>query len=522
MTSRSFRARALLSRSEARACDATLIAAGVPGIVLMENAGRAATDLLAREMNAHLARPLVVGGVGQNGGDAWVIARQLLTRGIASDVILVGDASRVAGDAAIALTALRALGCDPLVLGADADLASLAPLLARASLVVDGLFGTGLDRPLTGLAHAVITELDRVDVPRVALDLPSGICADTGRVLGAALRADLTLTFHAHKRGLHLADGLRLAGRVLVADIGTPPPRSADAWLVGERELAITSSERATDAHKGTAGHVLVIAGSPGKTGAALLSGLGAIRAGAGLVTLAARGAARAALDAKVIELMTREVPEALEAGVGVVMSDASRATSAVLGPGLGLDEGARAFVRRLAIELPVPTVLDADALRTIAEDGSLASLSRAASSRVLTPHPAEAAALLGVTTEAVQSDRFAAASRLASASRQCVVLKGARTIVAGPDGSIVVCDRGTPALGVAGTGDVLAGVIAGFLAGTRSATAQTTFDHAWRGVVAHALAGERAAAGRDRGLLASEVAEAVSFVVAASLTRER
>lgn len=503
--------RPLLSRSEAREADRVLIAAGMPGIVLMENAGRAATDLIVREMSPHLARPLIVGGLGQNGGDAWVIARQLHARGVGSDVILVGDPAKVAGDAAIALASLRAVGIAPTVVDRAEALDSFRD---RASLVIDGIFGTGLDRPIEGVVRGVIERLDAWPLPRVALDLPSGVCADTGRVLGAALRADRTITFHAHKRGLHHAPGVSLAGRVLVADIGAPSPTLAAASLVGDAELAAHTRGRAIDAHKGTGGHVLVIAGSPGKTGAALLSGLGAIRAGAGLVTLAARGAARAALDAKVIELMTREVPEALEAGVGVVLADASRCASAVLGPGLGLDDGARAFLRRLVIELPVPTVLDADALRGIADDGSLASLSRAAAPRVLTPHPAEAAALLGVTTEVVQSDRFAAARKLAATSRQCVVLKGARTIVASPEGGVVVCDRGTPALGVAGTGDVLAGVIAGLLAESRRSDASATFSHAWRGVVAHAIAGERAAAGRDRGLFASEVAEAVSFVL--------
>jgi NAD(P)H-hydrate epimerase len=507
--------RPLLSRASARAADNALIAAGVPGIVLMENAGRAATDVILREMSAHLARPLIVGGVGQNGGDAWVLARQLLTRGVTSDVILVGEPAKVTGDAAIALASLRALGVSPLTIERVEQLDAFRD---RASLVIDGLFGTGLDRPLEGLVHDVIERLDTWAIPRVALDLPSGVCADTGRVLGAALCADLTITFHAHKRGLHHAPGVRLAGRVFVADIGAPAPKDSQAWLVGAAELAAHTRRRALDAHKGTGGHVLVIAGSPGKTGAALLAGLGAMRAGAGLVTLAARGAARAALDAKVIELMTREVPEALEAGVGTVLADAARCASAVLGPGLGLDDATRAFVRRLILELPIPTVLDADALRTIAEQGSLDTLARCAAPRVLTPHPAEAAALLGTTTEIIQSDRFAAAQRLASVSRQCVVLKGARTIVARADGTFVVCDRGTPALGVAGTGDVLSGVIGGLLAETRGATPSTAFEPAWRGVVAHAIAGERAANGRDRGLLASEVAEAVSFVTADSL----
>lgn len=512
--------RPLLSRSESKAADRALMDAGVPGIVLMENAGRAATDEIVRAFPSALDRVIVVGGTGQNGGDAWVVARHLLVRGHRPHVVLVGDASRVAGDAAQALAALRALDLSPSTVRVTAEMERLTELRERASLIVDGLFGTGLDRPLEGLVRDVVGELERWPVPRVALDLPSGVCADTGRVLGVALRADRTITFHAPKRGLHHAPGLGLAGEVVVADIGAPAPATAAAALVGERELALTTAPRAIDAHKGTGGHVLVIAGSPGKTGAALLSGLGAIRAGAGLVTLAARGTARAALDAKVIELMTREVPEALEAGVAAVLSDASRAASAVLGPGLGLDEGARAFVRRLVLELPIPTVIDADGLRAL-DDVALAALQKAAGPRVLTPHPAEAAAMLGTTTEIVQADRFSAAARLASITRQIVVLKGARSLVA-MHGRVVVCDHGTPALGVAGTGDVLAGVVAALLADARARDPEEAFSSAWRGVVAHALAGEHAARGRDRGVFASEVAESVSFVLAAAMTRRR
>ncbi|MBX7193958.1 MAG: NAD(P)H-hydrate epimerase, partial [Sandaracinaceae bacterium] len=330
--------RALLTRTEARLADRTLIEGGVPGIVLMENAGRAATDIVIARCKDALPHAVVVGGVGQNGGDAWVVARHLVARGIAPHVLLVGDPSRVAGDGALALAALRAVGIEPEILRRPDDLARLGTHRAQATLIVDGLFGTGLDRPIEGLVREAITELDGWPCPRVALDLPSGVCADSGQVLGVALRADLTITFHAPKRGLHAPPGVKLAGEVVVADIGVPRPSSARASLVGETELRAHTSPRAIDAHKGTGGHVLVIAGSPGKTGAALLAGLGALRAGAGLVTLAARGAARAALDAKVTELMTREVPEALEAGVGAVLADASRSAAAVLGPGLGLD----------------------------------------------------------------------------------------------------------------------------------------------------------------------------------------
>jgi NAD(P)H-hydrate epimerase len=503
----------LLRRDEARARDREAISAGVPGIVLMENAGRGATDALVRELGAHLEAPLVVGGTGQNGGDAWVVARHLAARGVRCRAVLVGDPGRVAGDAAIALRALEAVALRPEVVSDATRLGALDAALASATLVVDGLFGTGLDRPLEGLARAVVERLVASRLPCLALDLPSGVCADTGAILGAAVRADVTVTFDALKRGLHQFPGAAHAGRVLVADIGIAGPRAAEAWLVGADALARERARRPEDAHKGVAGRVLVVGGSPGRTGAALLAGLGAVRGGAGLVTLAARGAARAALDAKVVELMTREVPEALEAGVAAVLADAGRTDAAVLGPGLGEDEAARRFARRLAVELPVPTVLDADALNAFSSDegAALANLARAVAPRVLTPHPAEAARLLGSDVQSVQRDRYDAARKLASVTGHTVVLKGARTVIAGEQ--LFVCAAGTPALGVAGTGDVLAGVIAAQLV-EAARRRKGAFWAAWTGALAHALAGERAAAGRDRGLLAHEVAEAVSFVL--------
>ncbi len=263
---------------------------------------------------------------------------------------------------------------------------------------------------------------------------------------------------------------------------------------------------RAADAHKGSAGRVLVLAGSPGKTGAALLAGLSAIRCGAGLVTLAARGAARAALDAKVVELMTTEIPEALEAGVSCALREASARDAAVLGPGVGTEGLAHTFLTRVALELEVPTVLDADALTAFAS--APGALVGCRGPRVLTPHPGEAAAMLGQDTSAIQADRYGAATRLAGLAGHVVVLKGARTVIAAPDGRMAVCVEGTPALATGGTGDVLAGIIAAHL------VHWDPFQAACQGVLLHALAGVLAARG-DRGLLAHEVADALPSVLA-------
>jgi NAD(P)H-hydrate epimerase len=491
----------LLSREESRAIDGAAIAAGVSSLLLMENAGRGATDVLCAKAPDRVARPLVVGGLGQNGGDAWVVARQLLVRGIRADVLVVGDPAKIAGDARTTFDAMRGVGLDARAIDAASALDT-----SRATVLVDGVFGTGLDRPVDGLRAEILRALASSGVPSFALDLPSGLDADTGQPLGAVLPAFATATFAAHKRGLHQHPGVDLAGDVSLVHIGVPAPASGRASLLERGDLARLLPRRARDAHKGTAGHVLVLAGSPGRTGAALLAGLGAVRAGAGLVTLAPRGAVRAALDAKVIELMTSEIPDALEAGVTAALREAEDKAAAALGPGVGLDATARSYLARVAVELPIPTVLDADALSALAADPTVLRTSRAA--RVLTPHPGEAARLLGTTSGEVQASRYRSAESLAARTGHVVVLKGARTIVASPDGRLAVCPHGTPALGVAGTGDVLSGCAASMLASVGD-----PFDAACAAVLLHALAGE-AAACADRGLLAREVADAIPRVL--------
>jgi hydroxyethylthiazole kinase-like uncharacterized protein yjeF len=497
---------ALLSRDAVRALDRDAIERlGLPGLLLMENAGRGAFDAIMQVFPGALAHVVVVGGPGQNGGDGWVVARHLANAGLCPHAFLLGDARRVGGDALVQLRAMQALGIVLRELPGD-DLAPLVAALSSATLVVDALFGTGLDRPLLGSYAAAVELIDACGAKVVALDLPSGVDADRGSVLGAAVRADLCVTFAAHKRGLHQHPGAALAGELRVVSIGVPVPFDAPVGLIEASDVASWVAPRSLDAHKGSAGHVLVIAGAPGHTGAALLAGMGALRAGAGLVTLAARGDARAALDAKVVELMTAALPLDAEAALEVALTLAQDKRSAVLGPGLGLDPATRTLARQLALTLPLPTVLDADALTALGADCGL--LRSAAGPRVLTPHPGEAARLLDSTSAEVQADRYAAAQKLAERTGCVVVLKGARSIVAEPSGRMRVCPAGTPAMAVAGTGDVLSGVIAALLA------VADPFDAAAAGTYLHALAGEQAAQG-DRGLLASELAAALPRALA-------
>lgn len=491
----------LLQRLEVRALDrAAIDALGVPGVVLMENAGAHAAALLLARFPQHLERVVVLGGTGQNGGDAWVVARHLLCQGVRPRCGLIGDRGKVSGDARVNLQALEALGVTVQVALTPHE---LLDLMRDATLLVDGLFGTGLDRPLAGVARECVELMNQTTARVVALDLPSGIDADSGQVLGAAVRAAMTVTFAAHKFGLHQFPGAAHAGVVECAGIGVPVARGAQG-LIEAADVAELLPVRAADTHKGTHGHVLVIAGSPGKTGAAALCALGAARAGAGLVTIASDAETRRALDPKVLEIMTAALAPTDPLASALALCD--RKQAAVIGPGLGVSAPSLAFARALACQLPVPCVVDADALTALAEDPTV--LKTAPAPRVLTPHPGEAARMLGVTTSEIQAQRVEAARTLAARTGQVVVLKGARSVVAAPSGALRISTRGTPALGTGGTGDVLAGVIAALC------VELSVFDAAQCGVELHARAGELAAL-QDRGLLASEVAHAIPRALA-------
>ena len=494
----------LFTREESRDVDrAAMDELGIVSLVLMENAGRGGTVAICEVFGDCLGRVVLVGGPGQNGGDAWVIARRLTLLGHRPLAVLVGDASRLRGDAQANWVLLSKLGVETLEVSPE-HAASIGEHLKDATLVVDGLFGTGLDRAITGGYADTIAAMDRAAAPLVALDLPSGLDADTGAIFGIAPHAALTVTFAGHKRGLHQFPGVEHAGEVRVADIGIPSRSSPAASLWTRDDLGALIAPRAGDAHKGTNGHLLVIGGAPGKTGAAVLAGRAAFRAGAGLVTIGARADARAALEEKVIELMTTALPDEADQAAVLALCEGKRAV--VLGPGMGLDELGGTWARAVALHAPVPTVIDADGLTHIAENG-LSSLRGAAAPRILTPHPGEAARLLGASTADVQANRYAAAEALAKKSGQVVILKGARSVIAGAD-ELRVCAEGTPALGVAGTGDVLSGVV-GALGMTLAPT-----DAAIAAALLHALAGVEASVG-DRGLIASEVADAVPVVLA-------
>jgi ADP-dependent NAD(P)H-hydrate dehydratase / NAD(P)H-hydrate epimerase len=493
----------ILSREQMRAYDARAIeVCSVPGLVLMENAGRGAADVAA-ELGGH-GPVVIVCGTGNNGGDGFVVARHLLARGIYAHALLLGRAADVRGDARAMLGALVGLGGDVTEVEED-DTAALEEALEVATLVVDAMFGTGLSRPLEGRWLAAVAAINAAECPCVALDIPSGIDAVSGAVLGAAVRADVTVTFAHPKSGLVQGAGVVHSGDVVtvglgIADAGILEEVGAEARFIDPAEVKAALGERAVDTHKYTAGSVLVVAGSAGKTGAALLAARAVLRGGGGLATIATWPEALAAMHAQP-EIMT----VALDADdpQGSLAQALERRAAVAIGPGLGLDARARAIVEEVVLGWAGPVVVDADALGHFA--GRAEALREAKGPRVLTPHAGELARLLGSDSRRIEAHRFAAARRAAEVTRATVVLKGPRTIVATAD-RLDVCGEGNAVLGTGGTGDVLAGLTAALLC------RQAPHEAACGAVLLHARAADRwrVRVGADRGLLAGELADAI------------
>lgn len=517
----------LMGAAAMRALDRhTIETLGVPGALLMESAGRAVAEVALAERAATGGGVLVVCGAGNNGGDGLVAARHLALVGAPVRVALVADAKRLSPDAAANLARARAVGV---------PIETRGVRVGAARVIVDALFGTGLGRAVTGPAATAIRRIRaaRSTARVIAVDLPSGLDADTGTALGAVVQADVTVTIALPKLGLVLEPGRSLAGRIVVARIGIAdqaPGVRPDAELWSDAGAAARLPARPADGHKGRFGHLLVIAGARGTTGAAALAAEAAVRAGAGLVTIACPAGVNEILEVKCTEAMTAPVPDGAEGGfvataLAPLLALAEARDVVALGPGIGRSDETRKLVRELVPRIARPLVIDADGLFPFAavrggRGGSLAALKARGAATILTPHPGEAARLLGTSAADVNRDRVGTARRLAGLSGAVVVLKGAATVVAAPEGRVVVNPTGGPVLGTGGTGDVLTGVIAALLAqglsgaeggraGRRTDDRRAlAFECAALGVWLHGRAGDRLASRcGSAGVLAGEVA---------------
>jgi len=480
---------------------------GIPAMVLMETAGRAVADAAVRMLGAQRGHVMVVCGPGNNGGDGFVAARVLLDRDRDAVVYLAAERSAVRGDAGSYLAIFERAGGVVRSIATPAELIALAGRATGAALVIDALFGVGLARPIEGHLAEVVAMMGRA--PRVlAVDIPSGLDADTGRVLGAAVIAQRTVTMAACKVALVSAPGFARCGELEVADIGIPRSvlREAHlrAGLVEAADVAAWMPRATVLDHKGRRGHVLVIGGSPGMRGAGRLAAVAALRAGAGLCTLAADGE----LDAP-DSVMTRSL--ARDGALGSLITGKA---AIVIGPGIGNSAAAAARVREV-LASGVPAVLDADALNAMAADpGEIAS---AVGPIVVTPHPGEAQRLLGTTVAEIEADRLAAARALAVRLRAVVVLKGARTVVCDGRQEDQYCSinpTGGPALATGGSGDVLAGTVGALLAQGLSA-----LDAARAAVYLHGAAGDALTAIHgERGVVSTDLPAAIAAATAALL----
>lgn len=457
----------------------------IPGGKLMRRAGEAAFDLL-RTRWPRARRIVVICGPGNNGGDGYVVARLARETGMAVNVLSLSTAEKMPGDAAAARKKCKSAGVS---IGNFQT-----SLLAGHDVIVDALFGIGLERAVEGEWRAAIESMNASRVPVLAVDVPSGLHADTGRVMGAAVRASATMSFIGLKAGLFTGVGREHGGEIFFNDLEIPPDIYAKVPVLTQR-LTETSlngliPKRRRDMHKGDAGHVLVIGGNRGMPGAARLAGEAAYRAGAGLVMLATHPEHAAHIGAVRPELIVHGIATPAE-----LRPLLARANVIAVGPGLGRSDWGEALFGT-ALDSKLPMVVDADALNILAADPLMHT------DWILTPHPGEAARLLGMSKEEIQADRFAAAHELVASFGGVCVLKGAGTLVASLyDGVMAVCDRGNPGMASAGMGDVLTGVIAGLRAqGLISPVA------ARLGVWAHAAAGDDAAQSGEIGVLASDL----------------
>ena len=478
---------------------------GMPSLTLMENAGVQFVKALERRFpNLAEMRIAIICGKGNNGGDGMVIARQLWMEYGAPRVVLLADPAALRPEARINYHYLEGIGLEPYLVRDLNEWRAIKPEIEGSTLLIDAILGTGLNTALEGFFLEIVSDLNTSlpGVPVVSVDMPSGLPSDTGDYVGESVRANLTVTFTAPKVSQVFPPNMLNCGELIVAPIGTPPAlieRRPDFFLnlVEARELKPLVTPRLRDTHKGDYGHVLIAAGSRGKTGAAALTGQAALRSGAGLVTVATAESALASVAAHSAEIMTEPLAETEAGSVSARALEFERFSGILkgksvlaMGPGLSTHAETVDFVRRVVHSFRLPMVLDADALNAVAGVPEL--LNGRDRVVVITPHPGEMARLMGKSTSDVQAHRVENARALARAQNLYVVLKGLRTLVAEPGGQVYVNPTGNPGMASGGMGDVLTGLIAGFLAQFSDRPPEAAICAA---VYLHGLAGDLAVA---------------------------
>ena len=516
----------LVTASEMREMDRlTIEETGILGTVLMENAARGAVSVFVDHFDPPAGSSIIIlCDRGNNGGDGYVMARYLHEREMSVRVAIIGDMRGISGDALVNLEILREIGVEISEITDDEKWESFSNKIGGPDFIIDGLLGTGLNSPVRGIFKRVIDDVNASEKPVMSIDIPSGLNADNGRIMGAAVRADITVTFGFPKPGLVVLPGADYTGNLALIDIGIPGSVSsrfkAEHILIEPDEFTHLLSNEKSDVHKGSRGHLLVLAGSEGKTGAAALCAMGALRAGAGLVTVGVPESLNPILEKKLTEAMTVALPEtdekslSLEAKEGILRL-LDKKSALAIGPGLSTNPETVKLVSHILKEAKVPVVLDADALNALSMvPDSLKYLDK---HKVLTPHPGEMGSLTGIPVKDIQADRLEVTRKYAKKWKCNLVLKGAGTILSDPDGMVSINPTGNPALASGGSGDVLTGMIAGFIA-----RGLTPIKASQAGIHLHGMAADYLSlAAGEAGILASEIAEAVPIIVKSLLEGE-
>ena len=482
----------------------------IPSLLLMENAGRSLADELEKACrNLFRKRVLIFCGKGNNGGDGLVVARYLALRGARPEILVFAEPDKIRGDPLINWEIARSLDLPIHVLSSPESSRAALSKLNTCDVVVDALFGTGLTKPIGPEFVEAVEWINQAAASGfvASVDIPSGLFADSPEVPGPAVNAHLTVTFSALKLALVVPPAADRAGKVVVAPIGSPPALFENPDykmnLIDSALARKAAPPRERDSHKGSYGHLYIVAGSRGKSGAALMTGLAALRSGAGLVTVCMPEGLQHDVVGKVPELMTESLPETSEgtadlAGAAKVLSLLEQADALVVGPGMTTNDSTRKLIRKLIHDSPVPVVVDADGLNAFA--------SRAEDLRnekgqplAITPHPGEMARLMGITIDEVQKDRLKTARDFAE-SRQCfVILKGFQTVVASPMGHVFINSTGNPGMATGGSGDILSGIVGRFVSGWlrkyRGKNLLSLAEYLSAAVYFHGLAGDLAAA---------------------------
>ena len=445
----------------------------IPGIVLMENAGRGATEVITNAFpDIQKKKITIIAGKGNNGGDGFVIARNLLNQGISVKVFLLTDPKSLRGDAEANFNIFHHMKGEVIPVPSSKDYQKIRKGLENSDLLIDGIFGTGLDAEVRGYYREVIDHLNTLGKPIIAIDIPSGLDANTGKPLGTAIRASLTVTFGLPKMGHLISPGIDYVGSLKVIDIGIPKrlveEEKIQTHLLEYEEIRRwLSIPRRPDTHKGDYGHLLVIAGSVGKTGAAAMACEAALKMGAGLVTLAIPKSLNSIMEVKLTEVMTEPLPETPKQTLSLrafnaILRLCENKKAVIVGPGIGTYKETESLVLKLIKTLDLPIILDADGLTSLSvQPKTLLATKRPL---ILTPHPGEMARLIRSTAKEVQEDRIGVSRNFSQSHNVYLTLKGHRTLIATPKGEIFINPTGNPGMASGGTGDVLTGMIGGLI----------------------------------------------------------